>query len=409
MIYVLVVEDNAEKRARIARSLSEVIGGDMNGVEFVGTVREAMTRVQTRLYDVLILDISLPMRAQDDASPHGGIEFLKSIISRPQVYKMPGHVIGVTAYEDIYAEVAGQFSSRLLTLVQYDAGSSDWEHALQARVRHIVDFENARAIEPNNIQCDVAIVCALHSPELSAVLNLPWNWQQIGIAHDHTPYWRGSFIHCGHHRSVYAANAARMGMPSAAVLATKMIYNFRPRHLAMVGIAAGVRGKVNIGDVVAADPCWDWGNGKIVTSAERDRLLASPVHLRLSPSVREHIHSISRDRALLANIMNQWPSDLPETSLAVHVGPMASGASVLADGGTISRIIEQQRNLLAVEMEAYSVFEAAEEAPEPHPTAFVLKSIVDFANGEKDDRFQKYGAYTSSKMLQHLCEDYLWA
>lgn len=55
-------------------------------------------------------------------------------------------------------------------------------------------------------------------------------------------------------------------------------------------------------------------------------------------------------------------------------------------------------------MEAYSVFAAAEEASEPRPSAFALKAVVDFADGEKGDYFQTYGAYASAAVLQELCE-----
>lgn len=53
-----------------------------------------------------------------------------------------------------------------------------------------------------------------------------------------------------------------MGMPAAASLAMKMIMTFRPAFVGMVGVAAGVKGRTNFGDVIAADPTWDYGSGK---------------------------------------------------------------------------------------------------------------------------------------------------
>jgi nucleoside phosphorylase len=86
---------------------------------------------------------------------------------------------------------------------------------------------------------------------------------------------------------------------------------------------------------------------------------------------------------------------------------MASGAAVLADGSTVERIKQQHRELLGIEMEAYGVFAASEEAAEPRPTVFAMKSVVDFGDATKDDRFQKYGAYTSAQTLRYFVEHYL--
>jgi nucleoside phosphorylase len=80
---------------------------------------------------------------------------------------------------------------------------------------------------------------------------------------------------------------------------------------------------------------------------------------------------------------------------------------VLADGRTLRRIVDQHRNLLGVEMEAYGVFAAAEEVSHPRPEVFALKSVVDFADGEKDDRYQRYASYTSARALQRFVEAFL--
>ena len=81
------------------------------------------------------------------------------------------------------------------------------------------------------------------------------------------------------------------------------------------------------------------------------------------------------DHALLAEIWNGWPGEKPEHPPALHVGPAASGAAVLADGATIETVIEQHRGLLGIEMEVYGVFEAAAEAASPRPDAFAVKSV----------------------------------
>lgn len=81
---------------------------------------------------------------------------------------------------------------------------------------------------------------------------------------------------------------------------------------------------------------------------------------------------------------------------------MASGAAVIADGDRTKEIGDQHRQLLAIDMESYAVFAAATEAPEPRPTAISLKSICDFGDGNKDDRYQRYATYTSARVTAAL-------
>jgi nucleoside phosphorylase len=80
---------------------------------------------------------------------------------------------------------------------------------------------------------------------------------------------------------------------------------------------------------------------------------------------------------------------------------------LLADGITTERIKQQHRQLLGIEMETYGVFAAAEEATDPRPIAFSMKSVVDFADANKDDCFQKYASFTSAQALKYFVENFL--
>jgi nucleoside phosphorylase len=58
-------------------------------------------------------------------------------------------------------------------------------------------------------------------------------------------------------------------------------------------------------------------------------------------------------------------------------------------------------------MESYSVFYAAQNSTDPKPKAIVIKSICDFADSEKSDKYQKFAAYTSSQFAKYLYEKHL--
>jgi nucleoside phosphorylase len=408
---VLVVEDDREKLRRVSAALGAVDGVDVeHDVSYVGDVASAARALAETRYDLLVLDIVLPLRVDMAPDAEGGLRLLEEVLERPQ-FQVPTHVVGLTAHGDAFRAGADRFSERLLTLVQYDPSSEMWARRLQARVRHILMSEAAAQrvgrAAGQGYESLLAVVCALETPELEQVLRLPWQWEQIALPGDYTIYHRGTIPRpCGP-VVVHAAASARMGMPAAAVLSMKMIQAFRPQYIAMTGITAGVRTRTNFGDVLAVDPSWDWGSGKVVSPDGADALLAAPHQLPLATDLRYKFARAAQDVALWARIKAGWPAERPAHELAFKLGPVASGASVLADGATAERVTRQHRQLLGIEMETYGVFAAAAEAPEPQPKAFSVKSVVDFADGEKGDRYQPYAAYTSAQALRHIAEHLL--
>jgi nucleoside phosphorylase len=198
-----------------------------------------------------------------------------------------------------------------------------------------------------------------------------------------------------------------MSSTAAAILSMKMIAAFKPRYLAMVGITAGIPGKTKMGDIIAADPSWDWGCGKFSIVKKKFIFMPSPHQLPLDIGIRNKLKQFALDKVSLLKIKDDWPADKPDHELSLLVGPLASGAAVLADGITVATVKQQHRDLLGIEMETYGVFAAAEEAMSPRPSVFSLKSVVDFADGKKSDLYQKYAAFASAQALRYFVENYL--
>jgi len=406
MLKTLVVEDDADKRQRLCAALEAVAGFDMTAVDTATDVTAAKRKLADTTYELLVLDIALPLRADKAIEPNAGLDLLEELTSARSRMRVPAHIIGVTAHAHLFTEGVGKFSSRLLTLVHYDAASEDWEQRLQARLRQILAAQASRAREPVAFQSTLGVLCALPM-ELDAIKRLPWNWSQHDVPGDHTIYWRGAYKRNGEEHVVYAAECSRMGMPSAAVFAMKMVHAFRPRYLAMTGITAGIRGKTELGDVIVANPSWDGGSGKWILQGGAAQFLAAPHQLPLDVSLRDRFKALKQDVATLARIKKEWPAEPPSTELRVHIGPLVSNGSVLADRVSAERLQGQHRELLGVEMEAFGIFAAAEECSEPRPTPLALKSVVDFADGEKNDRYQTYAAFTSAQVLRHVAETHL--
>lgn len=406
MIKILIVEDDTNKLREITKALNEVDGIQKEHIISVTDLHSARQLIRTTFYDLLILDIAVPNRIDEKIAHDGGIRLLEEILERSN-YMIPAHILGITAYPDIFVKAQKMFSLRLLTVIPYDQSSDEWKNSLQARTRHIVISKTSEKRSSDEYRSSLAVICALENPELASVTRIPWLWKQIYVENDDTIYYKGEYTKGEDKKTVYAAVASRMGITASAILSTKMILNFRPKYLAMTGITAGIPGKNNIGDIIIADPTWDWGSGKYIKKDDEISFMPAPHQLSLDPTLRGKIRRFISDHDILVKIKKDWPGDKPENELRVHLGPLASGAAVLADEVTAGKVKLQHRELLGIEMEAYGVFAAAEEFISPRPSVFIMKSVVDFADTQKDDRYQKYSAYTSAQAMRHFVELYL--
>ena len=400
---ILIVEDDTDKRRLVTKALSSVVGVEDDSFSHAIDVRTAKQLLRKETFDLLVLDISLPVSVEQEAQRDAGLDLLEELFARP-AYKIPSHIVGLTGFDEVIQSASGRFSTLALNIIKYDASSDEWSRLLQARARHIVSAKAAQDSVSKEYLSHLAIVCALETPELEAVLKIGWGWEQCHQPGDDSIYHRGEFERDGQKHRVYAVAAARMGMPAAAIATSKIISAFRPAYIAMAGIAAGIPSRTKMGDVIASDPCWDYGSGKWITKDGLNIFLPSPHQLGLDTKIRSFIKQIASDEQLLARIRRDWPGDKPEHNLCVRIGPLASGAAVLADGVTAERVGGQHRELLGIEMESYAVFAAAVESSTPKPLPFSLKAVVDFADGNKKDQYQRYGAYASAQVLRVLAE-----
>jgi nucleoside phosphorylase/CheY-like chemotaxis protein len=405
LIHALVVEDDSEKLRTIVRCLREAHEFSGDEIRHAPDVVSAKRLLREHRFDILVLDVALPSRVGDDIRMTAGIDLLREVFERPG-YFVPSHVIGLTGHDGIFDDAVKEFSASVLTVLRYGFAPDEWSAPLQRFVRNVA-LAVSTPTKPSRHESFLAVICALHSPEFDSILNLPWHWRAIGHTDDYVTYYEGWYEVDGIRRRVVAACAGRKGMPSSAVLASKIIALFRPTYLAMTGITAGVEGRAYLGDVIAAEFCWDWGSGKWVTGNGEPVFQAAPYQVAIDQDTRERLIRLKGDAASLLSVEEAWKGPKPSSRLTLRIGPVASGASVLADTAKFAAIKAQHRELVGAEMEIYGVFVAAEEGLRPQARVFSLKAVVDFADASKSDDFQAYGAYVSAAVLQVFAEKYL--
>ena len=245
---------------------------------------------------------------------------------------------------------------------------------------------------------DVAIITAVQI-ETDSVKSLYDNWKEIKTDNDSQVYFETSFEKDGVKRLVITSQQHEMGMTAGSHLASKMINLFRPRYLIMTGIAAGIGAEQIYGDVIVPDVIWNYAAGKFVSAENADitfgdiGFVPRPVALRLDSDILQIIEKLKTD---------------PENEFHLHIGPMACGNSVVANRDIVNKQIHSLFPKTAgLDMESYSVFYAATYSSDPKPKAIVIKSICDYADSEKSDKYQKFAAYTSSRFAKYLFENHL--
>jgi len=405
MIKILLIEDEREKRRVISEVITSVDGIDDECVDIATDVNAAKKAIKARRYDLVVLDINLPERQADLPAVGAGLEVLRFIKNNRKA-QAPGYLVGMTAFDDGAAAAAKEFSSPIWKLVRFSHQDCEWMDPLREALKYLL--ASKRPPYPNDgatHHVELGIFVAIDE-EAESILRLPGDWKTVAVPHDATRYWRGQFREAGRTISVVMVQAPRMGMPTAAVIATKLIHAFRPRYLAIAGICAGVKGKSEMGDILVADPCFDWGGGKWVGAAapERNEKKFQPAayQWRLDETLRAVVGGLSADEDLLSKIHEGFSGTKPRQPPAVIVDAMASGASVLQAAEVVADVRGLHKNLVGIEMESYAIFTAAELAAEPRPKCVSLKSVCDFGDESKGEADRAYAAFTSASFLYQL-------
>lgn len=406
---ILVVDDDQEKRRLIAETVLSVQGMSSNQIEYATDVVAAKKAIKTSRFDLIILDINLPPRAEDRVQVGAGLDVLRFIKQNNQA-KAPAFLFGLTAHDDGAAIAATEFSSPLWKLVRFSYGEESWKDPLREAIVYLQKSTKPPFVsDGNTFHTDLAIFVALEGEELSSILKLDGNWSEVQVQHDYARYFHGSFVGAKGSISVVVTAAPRMGMPAAAVAASKLIYSFRPRIVAIAGICGGVKGKTEIGDILVADPCFDWGAGKWIKDGKSDSLKFRPAayQWRLDEPLRVAVRMVSEMPGILSQIHSSYLDTKPDIPPKVVIDAMASGASVLQASAVMEDVRDQHKNLVGIEMESYAVFTAAEYSSEPRPRCIAVKSVCDFGDEDKSDVAHTYAAHTSANFLYQFAINYL--
>lgn len=401
---VLIIDDERIKIGKIREALLQTEKIDAADIDDCMTVDHAIQKIRNQRYDLIILDVLLPYKIDQEVSPAGGTSVLKCITTMDQA-KKPLCIIGLTEYEESLNQCESVFAESACLLIKYQGNSDEWRKRLKKKV--VLLYEAKRELEAEKTepeyQYDIAVITAA-DVEFQAVRALALDWREESLPGDPQIYYTAETTANGAKKRLLLARQKYMGMPVAATLVTRIIAAFRPKYVCMVGITGGKKGDVRIGDLIVADESWDYGSGKWKEKDGSLLFLPEPHYISLPPALHAFFtRDFSRELWEIRNQWNQTAAEEKSLDIRLHLGALASGAAVIQNDQILQQYIEpHQRKVLGIDMETYAVYYACENAPQPAPKYLSIKSVSDYVDADKNDKDQKYCAYVSARFLYEI-------
>lgn len=398
---ILIVDDESNKLKAVRQVLNGIPNIDASNIIHVLDLNQAITILTTEYIDLLILDLNLPYILGEDTHQLAGIDFIEEIIYTDSILT-PRDIVIITAYDDLKEKFISENNKYSFLVLKYHESSTDWVEKLKGKVEYILLSQSDQPATTEIENYDVAIITAVKT-ETEAVKKLSSSWDIVRIPNDSTFYYSTKF----NDRTIITAQQSEMGMSAASLLSSKLIFNFNPKYIIMVGIAAGIDTQHNFGDIIIPNEVWVYSNGKyIINASGEDDFIPDPKSIPLNPEIRELLH---QDFDSILFNMKKEIEYAPANELKIVIGPMACGTAVVANKEIVNKFITNHfRKTIGLDMESYGVFYAAQNLNNQQTIPIVIKSICDFADKQKDDNYQIYAATTSAKFTKYLIENELF-
>ena len=327
-----------------------------------------------------VIDLRIP--SFDGAPPNqNGIGILQSV-DRKSGGRIK--VIAISSFPEEFEDLRTQFESRGCILADY-ADEATWKSALKT----VLVQDEGRD------QLDFLIVCALESEALPyqgiADIN-PRSIRKGGLSRvDITVSGRNGAV-------IYFP---RMGLVDAAISASVAMDRFRPSLVAMSGICAGFSGKVELGQILIAEVCYEYQTGKW----SNDGFSQEPYQVPASNAVLGVIKHVIGDDELLGRLEAGLPKKYQRPTLRIDptTAVFTSGSAVIANHDYMAQIATHHRKVSGLDMEAYALYRAA-SLSHAKPAFFCAKTVVDLGGESKNDDLQAYGCFVSAKLVVEVIQ-----
>ncbi len=253
--------------------------------------------------------------------------------------------------------------------------------------------------DPAMPRTDVLVVTALDQEYKALIRRFP-STVAISAAPPLPPHVQAQIKTNRGFLDVVLCRSHRMGNTSAALTTVEVARYWSPKLVVLIGIAAGIKGDVRLGDIVIPDRIVEYEATKITRRGEHMHGLVRDT----SPLFRARIFNWPRRDAWLKQWSRKRPLGSAAQPMAFRGDAMASGHKVVALAARAKRIARVARKTISIEMEAIGVAEAC-SLFEPQVPFLVIKAVSDYADSTKNDRWHSFCCEAVADLIASSLED----
>lgn len=377
---ILIVDDLKSRVDKITQIINKSFPwAKIEDTDKAGSARQFL---RSSKYDLVIVDIHLPLRAGDSPDAKNGIELIDFITRNDSVHR-PYMVLGITSKGDSLEDIRISCSDSSVFIASYDEASDSW--------LEIIDFAIKNIVREQANHKDLIILTTTGAEESAVINSDQFSWLPVRRSLKNlTNYTEGTLSFDGATYKAACVRLTRMGMIDSAIVTTALISELHPKIMIMTGICGGVPGKVKLGDVIVGTSSWDWQRGKYNGNAKSYTHVSEPDPAVLSDSlqrkIRDWIMEIEKDRKF--SLIKTSPELKDE--ITIRSGPILSGSAVISSGKKINEITLQSRAAMAIDMEIFGFYSVARALESESTTLIAVKSVCDLADENKNDKYHAY-------------------
>lgn len=405
---VLILDDENSKAMKVKELLEKKCSMSSTCVDIVPSISDAVGKMVTTHYDLLITDMRIPSTYGSLVMEDGGVKVIQ-IIQNDSRILAPRNITVLTAHEELQEKYKEDVKRKSFDIIVFNDSSEEWKEKISDKIAYLQRVETSPGPQRKYLY-DIAILTSVPR-EQRAVRELG-NWKRVSIEGDSTIYYESEWQNEGSTVSIVATTLPQMGMVAAATVSMKLITNFAPRYIIMPGIAGGVKSEYEFGDVIVPSEVKDYCSGKYTTpnnQKESEEAKKNPLKFFVPTASSIPTDQDVLNKALdnydveLQRIYKSWPGHDKYKVPNIRSGYMASGDSVVQNNEVVKMMITNHlRQADGLDMEAYGMYYAARQSLSPKPIPICMKSISDFADKEKSDEHQDYAAYVSANFMKYF-------
>lgn len=261
---------------------------------------------------------------------------------------------------------------------------------------HVVAIlENEIAVKARAAPTDVLVLTALpielHAARMAFGIDEETPAAKTAIGQNH---WRAQVqTNRGTLATCTIATFGTAGNVDAAAITATLLTEFKPKLVIMIGIAAGMRNKTALGDVVIADRVVAYEGAALLKGGKTE---VRPEIYRPDFSVQQDIANYLASSNTVSARIDSARADqdlvFPEASdagaiskrLMPQAATIGSGEKLLRDPEKFRQLRDLHGKVEVAEMEAAGIFAACTQHKVP---SLIVRGISDFGDAKKDNAF----------------------